>query len=96
MAVISEAGTGIVRCHFRADDGADGSRRPSGRAWWHPFATFATEAKGSLVVLQAPAAVKAHVDVWGPAGNGFALMRGLKEQFDPDRILNPGRFVGGL
>ncbi|MGH7251777.1 MAG: FAD-linked oxidase C-terminal domain-containing protein [Nitrospiraceae bacterium] len=24
------------------------------------------------------------------------MMRGLKEQFDPQRILNPGRFVGGI
>jgi len=36
------------------------------------------------------------VDVWGPVGDAYPLMRGLKEQFDPERILNPGRFVGGL
>jgi FAD/FMN-containing dehydrogenase len=26
----------------------------------------------------------------------LALMRGLKDAFDPRRVLNPGRFVGGL
>jgi glycolate oxidase FAD binding subunit len=61
-----------------------------------PLRAFAAEAKGSLVVLQAPSEVKALVDVWGPAGKGFMLMQGLKEQFDPGHILSPGRFVGGL
>jgi glycolate oxidase FAD binding subunit len=49
-----------------------------------------------LVVLDIPPEVKASVDVWGPVGEVFGLMRGLKEQFDPGRVLSPGRFVGGL
>ena len=45
----------------------------------------------------APAAVRAVVDPWGPVEPGaFALMRGLKDEFDAKRVLNPGRFVGGL
>lgn len=50
---------------------------------------------GSLVVLDAPAAVKAAVDPWGPVA-ALDLMRRVKEQFDPDRRLAPGRFVGGI
>ena len=38
--------------------------------------------------------LKSLVDVWGPMGDGFALMRTVKERFDPDRILNPGRGPG--
>jgi len=94
VAVISEAGTGILRFHFWADEGADGTTRLAEVV--EPLRAFALHAKGSLVVLHAPATVKTRVDVWGPPGKGFALMRGLKEQFDPGRILNPGRFVGGL
>jgi glycolate oxidase FAD binding subunit len=50
---------------------------------------------GSAVVVDAPAAVKAAVDVWGPIP-ALDLMRRVKDQFDPDHRLAPGRFVGGL
>jgi glycolate oxidase FAD binding subunit len=50
---------------------------------------------GSLVVLDAPPDVKAALDLWGPV-NGLALMRRVKDQFDPTHRLAPGRFVGGI
>lgn len=50
---------------------------------------------GSMVVLDAPAAVKAAVDPWGPVP-AIDLMRRVKQRFDPDRRLAPGRFVGGI
>ncbi|HSB69515.1 MAG TPA: FAD-binding oxidoreductase [Candidatus Methylomirabilis sp.] len=95
VSMISEAGTGIVRYHFQVDGaGKDSCERLAGAV--APLRAFAIEAKGSLVVLQAPPEVKGAVDVWGPVGDAFAQMRGLKEQFDPGHVLNPGRFVGGL
>jgi glycolate oxidase FAD binding subunit len=94
VAVVSEAGTGILRYYFRARDGMDGETRLGEVVG--PLRAFALRAKGSLVALHAPTAVKKRVDVWGPLGKGFALMQGLKEQFDPKNLLNPGRFVGGL
>ena len=94
VAVTSEGGTGILRYYFTAGDGVESEARLVEVV--EPLRAFAVEAKGSLVVLQAPVAVKTRVDVWGPPGNGFHLMRGLKEQFDPGNVLNPGRFVGGL
>ncbi|MCH8191279.1 MAG: FAD-binding oxidoreductase, partial [Chloroflexi bacterium] len=48
------------------------------------------------VVESCGPSVKRAVDVWGPPGSEFAIMRRLKEQFDPGRIFSPGRFVGGL
>jgi glycolate oxidase FAD binding subunit len=50
---------------------------------------------GSAVVLQAPAQVRTLVDAWGPV-NGLALMRRVKDEFDPDHRFAPGRFVGGI
>ncbi len=50
---------------------------------------------GTVVVLEAPAAARAGVDVWGPVA-GLELMRAVKDRFDPQRLLSPGRFVGGI
>jgi glycolate oxidase FAD binding subunit len=52
--------------------------------------------RGALVLEKAPAELRAAVDVWGEPRPDFALMRRLKQQFDPQGILNPGRFVGGV
>jgi glycolate oxidase FAD binding subunit len=51
---------------------------------------------GSLVVEAAPSELRAAIDPWGPPPGSFAIMQRLKQRFDPDRRLNPGRFVGGL
>ncbi|HKS98398.1 MAG TPA: FAD-binding oxidoreductase [Rugosimonospora sp.] len=50
---------------------------------------------GNCVVLSAPAPLSRQLDLWGPAP-GLGLMRRVKEQFDPLRLLSPGRFVGGI
>jgi glycolate oxidase FAD binding subunit len=50
---------------------------------------------GGVVVLEAPAEAKRDVDVWGPV-RGLPVMRRIKEQFDPDGRMSPGRFVGGI
>jgi len=94
LGIISEAGSGIIRYYLRGDRP---ERLQQGVAEVvNTLRTFAQGTGGSLVILEAPPEVKAKVDVWGPVGSALPLMRGLKEQFDPQRILNPGRFVGGL
>jgi glycolate oxidase FAD binding subunit len=51
---------------------------------------------GTLVLAAAPEDVRARVDVFGALPQAFDLMRAIKERFDPDRRLNPGRYVGRL
>ena len=57
--------------------------------------TACARAGGAAVVLRAPDAVRAGVDAWGPIPS-LALMRRVKDQFDPEHRLAPGRFVGGI
>jgi glycolate oxidase FAD binding subunit len=51
---------------------------------------------GHLVVEWAPLGVREACPVWDPPGPGMGLMRGLKARLDPQGVLNPGRFVGGI
>ncbi|HLI37454.1 MAG TPA: FAD-binding oxidoreductase [Streptosporangiaceae bacterium] len=51
--------------------------------------------RGSAVVLAAPPAVRAAVDPWGPVP-AIGLMRAVKDQFDPEHRMAPGRFAGGI
>ncbi len=36
------------------------------------------------------------IDVWGPTSQPLEIMTQIKQRFDPNGILNPGRFWGGL
>ncbi|HZY30523.1 MAG TPA: FAD-binding oxidoreductase [Candidatus Methylomirabilis sp.] len=93
---IGEAGSGIVRLHWTVDGGEPGVTVEVMAKAIEALRDSIVRHGGSLVVVSAPAAVKAAVDVWGSVGSALALMRELKQQFDPHRILNPGRFVGGI
>jgi glycolate oxidase FAD binding subunit len=57
---------------------------------------LAQKQHGHAVMFVAPNEHKSAIDVWGPAPPSLALMREIKQQFDPTGILNPGRFIGGL
>jgi len=52
-------------------------------------------ARGSVVVLTAPAAVLEAADPWGPVPS-LGLMRAVKQQFDPGHLMSPGRGPGGI
>ncbi len=77
--------------------------------WLHPYPdpagidqvilglrSLAEELTGSLMVEIAPAKSAGKVDAWGAAGDDFETMRKLKEAWDPQGVLSPGRFVGGI
>ena len=50
----------------------------------------------AVVVLDAPEAVRAAVDPWGPRTGPVSLMRRVKERFDPAGVCRPGVFVDGI
>jgi len=49
----------------------------------------------SAVVVYAPRNVRDAVDSWGPVPS-LRLMQAVKDQFDPERRMAPGRFAGGI
>jgi glycolate oxidase FAD binding subunit len=53
----------------------------------------AEAAGGSLVMLAAPEDFMREVGPWGTPPATLEIMRRLKRAFDPDGVLNPGRFV---
>ena len=50
----------------------------------------------TTVLMRAPLSVKERVEVWGDPGNALQLMKNIKTQLDPEGVLNPHRFVGGI
>ena len=51
---------------------------------------------GTLTVSRCPVMMKDVLDVWGTLKDAIPLMQRIKQKFDPEQTLNPGRFVGGL
>lgn len=74
--------------------------QPTRIAQAHTLADAAREVAsrygGGVVVESAPPLLKREIDVFGPLRDDFAIMKRLKEEFDPRGTLSPGRFVGRL
>lgn len=49
-----------------------------------------------VVVLGADPELKRGIDVWGRTPETIDVMRAIKHEFDPNHVLNPGRFAGHL
>jgi glycolate dehydrogenase FAD-binding subunit len=60
------------------------------------FRETAERLGGALTILSAPLTVTQQVDSSGTSPTDLTMMRKLKQAFDPNGILSPGRFVGGL
>ncbi|MPQ98753.1 FAD-binding protein [Modestobacter sp. I12A-02628] len=84
------AGAGVLYGALPATAGPDAVAAVLG-----PLRAACAAAGGALVVLDAAPEVEAAVDTWGPVP-AIDLMRRVKERFDPERRLAPGRFVGGI
>ena len=62
--------------------------------WREKLRPAVAELGGKLVVLSTPGNGELTCDdIWGPPGDAAALMRAVKDRFDPAGVLNPGRFV---
>jgi glycolate oxidase FAD binding subunit len=61
-----------------------------------PFADALRDAYPEARVLQASAELRGEIEPWGAAPAAIALMRTIKQRFDPRGTLGPGRFAGGI
>ena len=102
LATLARAGSGIVYTYLwpASPDRTAKRAEPLGRA---PEAQAAEETiraaeqrGGRAIVEWCPAELKSKMNLWGTLGDDFAWMRKLKAALDPQGILNPGRFYGGI
>ncbi|MFY9556700.1 MAG: FAD-binding oxidoreductase, partial [Blastocatellia bacterium] len=82
----ADLGAGIIRMEFDADE-----RDASGQI--KRLRVVAGAAGGTLFVEKAPAEVRRNADAWGAVGSSEQLMLSMKQRFDPQALLNPGKFV---
>jgi glycolate oxidase FAD binding subunit len=91
LASFAQVGVGIVHvCALQPTLGANVA------AWVTRLRQASAELGGTLVVEHCPLALKSCVDVWGPGGDDLEAMRKMKVVWDPQQVLSPGRFVGGI
>ena len=50
----------------------------------------------SVIIENCHPSVKANLDVWGEEPGSMAIMRRIKDQLDPQHLLNRGRFLGRI
>ena len=67
--------------------GSDGRFIVSPRNRLKPYAE-------NVSLVSGDRALKQGIDIWGETPATIDVMEALKEQFDPSRVLNPGRFAG--
>ncbi len=91
-AVASDAALGLMTAHFSpAREGADWG------VFYVDLKDKADRCGGSFQIERMPEALRAlDVPVWSPLLPDFRLMARLKKTLDPERMWNPGRFVGRL
>ena len=91
--LLVHAGNGIVLSRFSNVEESSPERLLSFIDW---LRILTKRLDGYLVIEGIDPALKERADVWGHVGGALPLMKRLKETLDPNGILNPGRFVGGI
>ena len=94
-AIAAHAGVGIITAVLGA--GAEGKiAATTVAATLGDWRALVRDSGGHGMLEWAPLVVKERVPVWEPPGAPFRIMQRIKAELDPNGILNPGRFVGGI
>ncbi|MBI3894486.1 MAG: FAD-binding oxidoreductase [Acidobacteria bacterium] len=96
-ATLARAGTGIVYCYLWPSSENRGDTSGNRVAGACGLLLQETSHLGGRAIIEwATAEVKKKVNIWGPPGDDFTVMQRIKAAWDPQGILNPGRFYGGI
>ncbi len=89
-SIVAQMGFGVILVNWPSGQGFDGLKLAA-------FAfSLAKQHGGSATIERSPPGVKASIDVFGDVGSSIEIMRHIKQQYDPGRVLNPGRFAGRI
>ncbi len=94
-ALICHAGNGVLYTYLFIDPKRE-EKSGSIPSLIEEFSSVVRKYEGQLMVEFSPPDIKKKIDVWGGWRPDYEIMRRIKEKIDPQGILNPGRFVGGI
>lgn len=80
-------GIGISKLYLQEEDEAKLI------AFLQEMRAFMASREGYVIVENAPLSLRKQVSVWGEKMLNDKLFAGIKQKFDPDHRLNPGRFI---
>ena len=92
-ALAAHAGVGVVEAVLAAGGRTNAAALAGVLAEWR---ALVRAAGGQALIESAPLAAKEQVPVWDDPGPSLRVMQRIKSQLDPNGLLNPGRFVGGI
>ena len=95
LGIVADVGFGLVRLLWWPEEAKKGPPAPTEETI-SQLREWAADRTGHVVVERCPLELKAKIDVWGDPPESITIMRRIKQQVDPQGILNPGRFVGRL
>jgi glycolate oxidase FAD binding subunit len=90
---LARAGSGV--CWGYYSQLTDSAPRPNSAPPVAPRVSKGTEPTHSLIEF-APQNIRENVDLWPAPGSDFAMMKKIKEMFDPGCLLNRGRLYGRI
>ena len=89
--MLADPGFGAIRLLFWGESDQEGITRAIG-----DVRRVGRQHGASVVIEICHPSIKDNLDVWGDEPESLGLMRRIKDQLDPQHLLNRGRFVGRL
>ncbi|MFN8007264.1 MAG: FAD-binding oxidoreductase [Terriglobia bacterium] len=90
-AIKIHIGCGVIRAYYQLEGSPESLL--SMAKFIQELRTPLIPSRGTVVLETGPSALKESVDVWGYDFKDKFLMQKIRDEFDPQKILNPGRYV---